>query len=104
MDVKSGYKPGTSDFLSIVLHMMKIWNFCSPKKSMQKHEPKNWPFSGTGHEFAYCTRAMWTLEKIWTHFEVLHSEFMIPGFHDYSLEPKITKCGDLLYGHRVERK
>ena len=22
---------------------------------------------------------------------------MIPAFHDYSLEPKITKCGDLLY-------
>ena len=22
---------------------------------------------------------------------------MIPTFHDYSLEPKITKCGDLLY-------
>ena len=22
---------------------------------------------------------------------------MIPIFHDYSLEPKITKCGDLLY-------
>ena len=22
---------------------------------------------------------------------------MIPSFHDYSLEPKITKCGDLLY-------
>ena len=77
MDVKSGYKPGTSDFLSIVLHMMKIWNFCSPKKSMQKHEPKNWPFSGPGHEFAYCTRAMWTLEKFWTHFKVLHSDFMI---------------------------
>ena len=25
------------------------------------------------------------------------SEFMIPTFHDYSLEPKIAKCGDLLY-------
>ena len=22
---------------------------------------------------------------------------MIPAFHDYPLEPKITKCGDLLY-------
>ena len=22
---------------------------------------------------------------------------MIPAFHDYHLEPKITKCGDLLY-------
>jgi hypothetical protein len=22
---------------------------------------------------------------------------MIPAFHDYSLEPKITKCEDLLY-------
>ena len=22
---------------------------------------------------------------------------MIPAVHDYSLEPKITKCGDLLY-------
>ena len=22
---------------------------------------------------------------------------MISAFHDYSLEPKITKCGDLLY-------
>ena len=22
---------------------------------------------------------------------------MIPAFHDYSLEPKIMKCGDLLY-------
>ena len=25
------------------------------------------------------------------------SELMIPAFHDYSLEPKMTKCGDLLY-------
>ena len=25
---------------------------------------------------------------------------MIPAFHDYSLEPKITKCGDLLYWHQ----
>ena len=25
------------------------------------------------------------------------SEFVIPTFHDYSLEPKITKCGDPLY-------
>ena len=42
-----------------------------------------------------------TSEKFWAHFEVLYykqsSEFMIPAFHDYSLEPKITKCGDLLY-------
>ena len=42
----------------------------------------------------------WTLEIFWTHFEVLQSsEFMISAFHDYSLEPKITKCGDLLYAH-----
>ena len=27
------------------------------------------------------------------------SEFMIPEFHNYSLEPKITKCGDLLYSN-----
>ena len=43
----------------------------------------------------------WTLEIFWTHFEVLYhkqsSEFMIPAFHDYPLEPKITKCGYLLY-------
>ena len=42
----------------------------------------------------------WTFENSWTHFGVLHykqsPEFMIPAFHDYSLEPKITKCGDLL--------
>ena len=43
----------------------------------------------------------WTFEKFWTHFEVLYnkqsSEFVIPAFHDYSLGPKITKCGDPLY-------
>ena len=27
----------------------------------------------------------------------MSSEFMIPAFHDYSLESKIAKCGDLLY-------
>ena len=32
----------------------------------------------------------WTLEFFWTHFEVLR-------IHDYSLGPKITKCGDNLY-------
>ena len=40
----------------------------------------------------------WTFEN---HFWVLHKkqspEFMIPTFHDYSLEPKITKCEDFLY-------
>ena len=43
----------------------------------------------------------WTFENFWTHFEVLYnkqsSEFVIPAFHDYSLGPKITKCGDPLY-------
>ena len=49
----------------------------------------------------------WTFEKFWAHFEVLYykqsSEFMIPAFHDYSLDPKITKCWDLLYIARVIR-
>ena len=40
----------------------------------------------------------WTFEKFWAHFEVLYykqsSEFVIPTFHDYSLDPKIRKCGD----------
>ena len=27
----------------------------------------------------------------------LKTEFMIPAFHDCPLEPKIKKCGDLLY-------
>ena len=44
----------------------------------------------------------WTLEIFWTPFEFLNQKakklkFMIPAFHDYSLETKITKCGDLLY-------
>ena len=47
----------------------------------------------------------WTFEKFWTHFGVLHykqsPEFMIPAFNDYSLEPKITKCGDLLYKKKL---
>ena len=28
---------------------------------------------------------------------------MIPAFHDYSLEPKITKCGDLLYEQKESK-
>ena len=43
----------------------------------------------------------------WTHFEVLHkkqsSEFMIPACHDYLFEPKITKCGDLLYNYGKQK-
>ena len=27
---------------------------------------------------------------------------MIPAFHDYRLEPKITKCGDLLYKYNKQ--
>ena len=43
----------------------------------------------------------WTFENFWPNFEVLYykqsSEFMIPALHDYSLDTKITKCGDPLY-------
>ena len=39
------------------------------------------------------------------HFEVSYltqsSQFMIPAFHDYPFEPKMTKCGELLYKKKV---
>ena len=36
------------------------------------------------------------LDPFWGFALKQSSEFMIPTFHDSSLEPKITKCGDLL--------
>ena len=42
-----------------------------------------------------------TFEKLWNHFEVLlHKvslEFMILTFHEFPMEPKITKWEDPLY-------
>ena len=41
------------------------------------------------------------LDPFWGFTLKQSSEIMIPAFHDYSLELKITKCGDLLYTGNV---
>ena len=51
----------------------------------------------------------WTFENLWNHFEVLlhkvFPEFMILPFHDFLVDPKITKFPvrwhNVLYCHRV---
>ena len=68
-------------------------------------EIKDWDEKFNIHWKCYFNREKklkkWTFQNFWTHFGGFTLETVLgihdPAFHNYLLESKIKKCGDLLY-------